>query len=62
MKGNTEETTCLDLFSAGMFSVMVTISTCAFGIPTAIIKSISVIVHEAELHSCSYSNSLFVDY
>lgn len=63
IKRNAEQTTPLDLFLAGMSSVMVTISTCASPyIPTVIIKSISVLLHGAELHSCSYSNSLFVDY
>lgn len=37
--------TPLELFLAGMSSVMVTISTCAHGIPTVIIKSISVPLH-----------------
>lgn len=41
---------------------MVTISTCASGIPTVVIKSISVLLRGAEFHSCSNSNSLFVDY
>ena len=63
IKRNAEQTTLLDLFLAGMSSVMVTISTCAGPhIPTVIIKRISVHLHGAELRSCSYSNSLFVDY
>lgn len=46
-----------------MSSVMVTISTCVSPyIPTVIIKSISVLLHGAELRSCIYSNSLFVGY
>lgn len=53
----------LDLFLEGFPSVMVTISTWAGPhIPSAIIKSISVLFHAAELRSCSFSNSLFVDY
>lgn len=46
-----------------MSSVIVTISTCASPyIPTVIMKSISVLLYRVELRSCSYSNSLFVDY
>lgn len=42
---------------------MVTTSICTSAyIPTVIIKSISVLLHGAELRSCNYSNSLFVDY
>lgn len=65
IKRNAEQTALLDLFLAGMTSVMVTIRTCASPhIPTVIIKSISVLLllHGAALLSCSYSNSLFVDY
>lgn len=62
MQRNVEQTAPLDLFLAGMSSVMVTISTCADGIPTVVIKSISVRLRGAEFPSCSSSNSLFVDY
>lgn len=62
MERNVEQTAPLDLFLAGMSSVTVTISTCADGIPTVVIKSISVRLCGAEVPSCSYSNSLFVDY
>jgi len=42
---------------------MVTISACSISyMPTVIIERIRVLLHGAEVHSCSCSNSLFVDY